>query len=82
MITIKKAMEIIEEGCNDVIFDFNGLKSGVTSEVEDSIPTYQLWHGDSWKEYDNLNELMEDKFFSGKSLNELIELNLIDVYFA
>ena len=62
---------IIADCCNDVIFTYNGKKSGVTSEVHDSIPTFQAWHGSVSKEYSNLDEVLNDKFYSGKSLYEL-----------
>ena len=62
---------IIADCCNDVIFTYNGKKSGVTSEVHDSIPTFQVWHGSETKEYSNADDVMNDKFYSGKSLNEL-----------
>ena len=62
---------IIADCCNDVIFAYNGKKSGVTSEVYDSIPTFQVWHGSETKEYSNVDDVMNDKFYSGKSLNEL-----------
>lgn len=71
---------IITECCNDVIFTFNGKSSGVTSEVKNSIPTFQSWHGDKTKEYSNIDYVMSDNFFSGKSLNELI--GKIDFEFA
>ena len=35
--------------------------------------TYQAWHGDDIKEYDNMDKVMNDKFYSGKSLNDLVK---------
>jgi len=71
---------IISDCCNDVIFTYNGKKSGITSEVHDSIPTFQVWHGSETKEYDNVDDVMNDKFYSGKSVNDLI--GSIDFAFA
>ena len=59
------------ECCNDVLFSYNGKSSGVTSEVHDYVPTFQMWHGADTKEYSNIDDLMADKFFSGKSLIDL-----------
>lgn len=70
--TFKSLKNVISECCNDVIFTFNGLQSGVTSRVENSIPTFQSWHGDKTKEYTSVDELMLDKFFGGKSIMDLI----------
>ena len=61
-------------GCmNDIEFVYNRKKSGVTVEVEDSVPTFQVWHGDEIKEYRTADEVMNDPFYSGKSLNELAD---------
>ena len=67
--TLKKA---IAGCCNDVIFDYNGKKSVITSVVEDYVPTFQAWHGSEVKEYKSVDEVMKDKFFSGKSIMDLI----------
>ena len=63
---------IISDCCNDVLFDYNGKKSGITSEVKDSVPTFQVWHGTEVKEYSNIDDVMDDKFYSGKSINDLV----------
>ncbi|MBR2895476.1 MAG: hypothetical protein IKC03_07455 [Oscillospiraceae bacterium] len=46
--------------------------SGISVEVYDSIPTYQVWHGSEIKEYSDIDDLMTDKFFGGKSIIELV----------
>lgn len=68
-----KLRNIILECCNDVLFVYNGKKSGITSEVHDSVPTFQVWHGSNIKEYSDVDALMSDKFFGGKSVNELLD---------
>ena len=64
--------EIIAACCNDIVFIYNHKKSGVTSEVHDSIPTFQVWYGEDTKEYFDVETVMEDRFFGGKSLNDLV----------
>ena len=54
----KELKDIISDCCNDVVFDYNGRKSGVTSEVKNHIPTFQVWHGSKVKEYDNVDDVM------------------------
>ncbi len=71
--------QILSECYNDISFSYKGLPSGVTSEVHNYVPTYQVWHGDDVKEYDNVDEVMNDKFYSGKSLNDLAKEVEIDV---
>lgn len=70
---------IISECCNDVAFSYNGKASGMTVEVHGHVPKFQVWHGDETKEYDNVDDVMSDTFYSGKSLNELAELVEINI---
>ena len=63
---------VILECCNDVLFFYKGKVSGISAEVYDSIPTYQVWHGSDIREYSDIDDLMTDKFFSGKSIIELV----------
>lgn len=61
-------------GCyNDVVFTYNGKKSGVTSEVHDSVPTFQVWHGDDTKVYSKVDDVINDRFYSGKSLKDIAD---------
>ena len=45
----------------------------MTSEVHDSIPTFQIWYGSETKEYDNVDDVIYDKFFDGKSIKDLLD---------
>lgn len=58
---------------NDVSFYYNGKPSGISPEVHNSIPTFYVWYGDEEKEYSDVNKLMSDKFFDGKSLEEIAD---------
>ncbi len=66
--------KIISDCCNDITFSYLGKPSGVTSEVHDHKPTFQVWHGDDTKTYQDVDDLIEDKFYSGKSINDLAEV--------
>lgn len=65
--------KIIGECCNDVIFSYHGKASGVTSEVKDYIPVFQAWHGDEIRQYDDIEDVMTDCFYSGYSLNDIAD---------
>lgn len=74
----KETLSNVIAACvNDVVFVYNGKKSGVTSEVKNSVPTFQTWHGSETKEYNNIADVMNDAFYGGKSLNDLA--NEIDI---
>ena len=78
--SVKKLKRIILDCCNDVICIYDGKESGITSEVKDYIPTFHAWHGEKTKAYSDVDELMADAFFGGKSLNELV--GKVDIAFA
>lgn len=71
--------KIIADCCNDIVFSYNGMDSGITSEVNNYVPSFQAWHGDNIKVYDSADDVMNDEFYSGKSLNDLVEKINIDV---
>jgi hypothetical protein len=39
-----------------------------------------VWHGSETKEYGNVDDVMNDKFYSGKSINDLV--GVVDFTFA
>lgn len=71
--------QVIADCCNDITFFYNGKKSGVTSEVENYVPTFQAWHGNSVKSYADVEEVMKDQFYGGKSLSDLADVVKISV---
>lgn len=75
-----KLLKIISDCCNDVLFTYNGKDSGITSTVSNYQPTFQVWYGNDTKEYSNVDDVINDKFYNGKSLIELIEI--VDFTFA
>ncbi len=63
--------QIISECCNDITFEYNGKAAGITSTVENYIPTFQVWYGNEIKEYKTVEDVMSDPFYDGKSLNDI-----------
>lgn len=68
-----KLKQIIQDCCNDISFRYNGKLSGITPEVHDSVPTYTAWHGKDTKTYQDIEDVMADKFYSGMSLMDLAD---------
>lgn len=75
----KELKQIISDCCNYIVFSYEGKQSGVTSKVENYVPTFQAWHGSNTKSYKDVDELMGDKIYSGKALNDLVDIVEIDV---
>lgn len=67
---------------NDAIFDYNGKKAGLSSQVKNYVFSFQVWYGNQTKEYGTveLETIMADPFFDGKSINDLLEE--ITIYFV
>ena len=63
------------EFVNDVTFLYNDKKCGICSALENSIFSFQAWCGNEIKEYGQtpIEIVMQDKFFDGKSINELLD---------
>lgn len=53
-------------------FEYRGKKCGIEPEIKDSITTYTMWYGDKWEDYTNIEALMNDDFFDGESLNDIL----------
>ena len=64
--------KILSDCVNDIAFEYNGKPCGLTVEVENYIPSFQMWCGESTKEYKDIQEVMNDNFFDGKSLSDLL----------
>ena len=71
--SIEKLKDLILPCVNDVYFVFNGKNCGVSSQVNDYIPIYECWYGDTIKEYSNVDDLINDLFFDGKSIADIIQ---------
>lgn len=46
----------------------------VEPEVQDSVFTFTMWYGDSFKDYSDFDELLLDGFFDGKSIVDLLDI--------
>lgn len=69
---IEKLKAIISNCVNDIVFTFNDEKCGITSQVSNYIPIYECWYGNNVKEFTDVDKLISDTFFEGKSLKEII----------
>lgn len=58
----------------DIHFTFNGLPCGVEVEVNNYIPSFEIWYGNKSKKHTDVDELIHDKFFGGSSLQELEDI--------
>lgn len=69
----KTLTNIIKECVNDIEFTYKGKPAGITSTVNNYKPTFQAWFGDNIKEYSKVEDVMNDKFYDGKSLLDLLD---------
>ena len=71
--------QILSDCCNEVVFSYRGKSAGITSSVNDFIPTFQAWYGSETKEYKDIETVMTDNYFHEKSLEEQIAENKIKI---
>ncbi|CAJ1185097.1 hypothetical protein CP1MG86_MNBNLCLN_00764 [Companilactobacillus paralimentarius] len=69
--------KILDDG-SGYTFTYDGKPCGMETEVENSVFTFDAWSGDKNKDYTDIDELMTDKFYSGKSITELIDTVELD----
>ena len=72
MMTLAEMRESLGVNYSDLSFSYHGKRAGVTSIVEDGWPTFTSWFGNAMKEYHNVDAVIADKFFDGKSLADLL----------
>lgn len=70
---IQELWDIVTGCVNDITFCVDGTSCGITPEMQDRIATFEVWCGDWVKTYDDVDVLMQDRIFCGKSLCEIVE---------
>ena len=77
--TLEEFVRNLTEEYGTAEFEYNGQQCGVAPQTQDSEPTYTMWYGEVWKDYDNIDDLLSDGFFDGESLQDIFPS--IDVWF-
>lgn len=72
--TLNELKAAILENGTGIYFEFIGKKCGVEPEVQNSVFTFTMWYGDSFKDYSDFDELLLDGFFDGKSIVDLLDI--------
>ena len=75
---INEIKQTISECCNDLLFTYGGKDVIITSTVKDYVPTFEATYGDKTKKYNNVDDVMTDKFYSGRSINDLAETGEVE----
>lgn len=78
--TIEKLKENIVGCANEMSFEYNGKRCGLDQKVRDSVPTYEIWCGETLKTHIDFDELIRDKFFDGKAIVDLLNVVEFDFY--
>lgn len=79
--TIAELKEFIIEG-NDFYFSYNGKEAGVELTVTDYKYTFDAYFDDFTKQYTDLDTMLNDPIFDGRSVIDLLENNLIEISFV
>ncbi len=79
--TIRYLKDAVKEG-NDFYFHYKGENAGVESAVKDSVVKYEAWYGEEIRQYDDFDDVLNDRFYCGKSILELLAKNIIEINFS
>lgn len=71
--TIDELRENVVACANEVFFEYNGKKCGVEPTVKSGVFTFEAWCGKASKTYFSFTALLNDKFFDGKTIVELLD---------
>lgn len=69
--------KIISECCNDIIFVYKGKNAVITSTVSNYVPTFEARYDGKSKKYSDINDVMSDKFYNGKSVSDLADTGAV-----
>lgn len=67
--TITQLKNELSDGVQDVLFDYNDARGGISCTVDDGKVTYTLYYGDYCEDYSDLDEAVKKPIFNGKSLS-------------
>lgn len=67
--TLNELKAAILENGTGIYFELNGKKCGIEPEVQDSVFTFTMWYGDSFKDYSDFDELLLDCFLMASRLS-------------
>lgn len=69
----------IDECINCITFEYKGKKCGVECvSLLDGIPDFDMWYGDKVETYHDVDTVMNEAFFDGKSLAEIC--GILDIW--
>ena len=71
MMTSKEIRTIIGDSYSDFSFSFKGKIGGVLISAKDGKVTWLLWYGEQEKKLHDINDVMSEKMFEGKSLEDI-----------
>ncbi len=57
----------------EVVFVYNGKNCGIFFTIENGVWDFDLCYGDELKNFNDLDILLADKYFDGKSVEDLLD---------
>ena len=77
--TLEEFVAILSDEYATAEFEYNGKRCGIEPATSDSNTTYAMWYGETWKDYSDIDDLLSDDFFDGRSLRDIFDS--VDVQF-
>lgn len=77
----KEVIERMQRNGSDIVFQYDGLESGVTVEVKDGYFEVTTWNGAWYRTYDSFDEAFTDMAIFREGLGSLIDGGEIQISF-
>lgn len=79
MMTIDKLKDAVIGCGNSLYFTYHGEAAGIEPTVKNSVFSYEMWHGTKYRSANDFDEMVNDKFFDGKSLLDIMNQVTLDL---
>jgi hypothetical protein len=57
----------------DIYFRYKGKRCGIESTVDGPIIIFTMWFGEKWKDFSDIDDLVNESFFDGKTLRDICD---------
>lgn len=70
--TIGKLTQLVVDEANDFYFSYKNVRAGIENTITNGRIIYNVWWRNKEKQYLSFDDVVNDKFYDGKSIMELL----------
>ena len=80
--TMGKLKQLVVDEANDFYFSHKNVRAGIENTITNGRIIYDVWWGNKEKQYLSFDDVVNDKFYDGKSIMELLMNRAIVIDFV